>query len=284
MSYGRNRIMSEQSSQYMGLGGGRWQSRQQRDHLRWRQYSQSQPQYRENRRWSSNRTERSVSLFDIRNQPRQNRPSILYQQQPPAPVAYIPPTYTLYPYPPETDNGLVSEEDDPPTSSVDNRCEIFVGRLPVSIKQLQLIRTFGQYGLIDRCTLRDGGWQAYAFIKFAEPNSAKRAVRYEHGQMIFGYPMHVEYAKNLQGEYHTFTHRLEPTGISTNYCCDREPNHRPNCRWFIENATFPNNRGGRGMNRNPRFMQQRRSSPGALHFREFSGFQQWPQARRWSNY
>ncbi|KAI0989585.1 hypothetical protein GJ496_006648 [Pomphorhynchus laevis] len=81
-----------------------------------------------------------------------------------------------------------------------------------------------------------GGWQLYAFIKYARPEYASSAVKYENNQLFEGSFIHVEYVKNLQDGYHTFTHRIPPTGILTFYCCDGRTNHSPKCVWSKNSA------------------------------------------------
>lgn len=114
----------------------------------------------------------------------------------------------------------------------DARRDIFIGQIPLGVDRNVVLERFSPYGFIDKCILKYGGWQLYAFIKYARPEYAARALKAENGKMFGGSFLHVEYVKNLNEDYHTFTHRIRPTGVITFYCCNsRTGQHRPGCRW-----------------------------------------------------
>ncbi|KAL1916590.1 uncharacterized protein VTP21DRAFT_5781 [Calcarisporiella thermophila] len=73
---------------------------------------------------------------------------------------------------------------------------LFVGHLPLDIRQSELEDLFGKYGRLVRCDVKRGRMNSFAFIEYTDRRDAEDALRDWDGKTAFGSKIAVEYAKS----------------------------------------------------------------------------------------
>ncbi|GIY98423.1 uncharacterized protein CEXT_645411 [Caerostris extrusa] len=88
-----------------------------------------------------------------------------------------------------------------------SRSQLFVGRLPIDIREKDVEQVFEQYGRLLRCDVKYGMFgstgrrgsgrtgMAYAFVDYDDRRDAEDAIKYENGREIKGQSIVVEWAR-----------------------------------------------------------------------------------------
>ncbi|KAG8195103.1 hypothetical protein JTE90_013580 [Oedothorax gibbosus] len=88
-----------------------------------------------------------------------------------------------------------------------SRSQLFVGRLPIDIREQDVEKVFEKYGRLLRCDVKYGMYgasgrrgsgrtgMAYAFVDYDDRRDAEDAIRYENGREMHGQSIVVEWAR-----------------------------------------------------------------------------------------
>jgi len=74
--------------------------------------------------------------------------------------------------------------------------QLFIGRLPLEVRQRELEDIFYRYGKLARCDIKYGKTMAYGFVEYEDRRDAEDALRGEDGKLILGSRMVVEWVRN----------------------------------------------------------------------------------------
>ncbi|XP_013786254.1 serine/arginine-rich splicing factor 4-like isoform X2 [Limulus polyphemus] len=75
------------------------------------------------------------------------------------------------------------------------RSQLFVGRLPLDVRERDIENIFEKYGRLLRCDVKYGTGMAYAFVDYDDRRDAEDAIKYENGRELRGQSIVVEWAR-----------------------------------------------------------------------------------------
>ncbi|XP_076370014.1 uncharacterized protein LOC143256544 [Tachypleus tridentatus] len=75
------------------------------------------------------------------------------------------------------------------------RYQLFIGRLPLDVRERDIENIFEKYGRLLRCDVKYGTGMAYAFVDYDDRRDAEDAIKYENGRELRGQSIVVEWAR-----------------------------------------------------------------------------------------
>ncbi|KAG8836168.1 hypothetical protein FRC17_009511 [Serendipita sp. 399] len=133
----------------------------------------------------------------------------------------IPESLITYPSEADTATTVETAQVTPPTSRIQSRERLYVGNLHPTIDEYTLIQLFSRYGKLSKMDYifhksgpLKGKPRGYAFVEYADAESAEKAVNACNQKLLRGRKISVTYA-NQGGDFSTSRHRPNDTKTTT---------------------------------------------------------------------
>ncbi|XP_076351506.1 uncharacterized protein LOC143247392 [Tachypleus tridentatus] len=143
------------------------------------------------------------------------------------------------------------------------RSHLFVGRLPIDVRERDVENVFEKYGRLVRCDVKYGTGTAYAFVDYDDRRDAEDALKYENGREIRGQSIVVEWARGPS--YRPSIHMMKSGGGRSRstydqcYHCQRSGHWARDCPKLERDRYYPRRRRSRSHSRRERSYSRSRS-------------------------
>ncbi|XP_013773353.1 probable splicing factor, arginine/serine-rich 6 isoform X1 [Limulus polyphemus] len=143
------------------------------------------------------------------------------------------------------------------------RSQLFVGRLPLDVRERDIERIFEKYGKLLRCDVKYGTGMAYAFVDYDDRRDAEDAIRYENGREMRGQSMVVEWARGPSYRSSTYSVKsgggLSRSAYEECYHCRRSGHWARDCPKLERDRYYPRRNRSRSRSRRGKSYSRSRS-------------------------